>query len=283
MSALAPSDIQIAYDAAERSLKKMGLDKEEHKNALKMLEKWRKMRKLQITQKDPKKLAKLKEDLELQIFIFDFQEILGENYEDFQTQSNNLTNYKPYEKPYKKPKNVKEGQKYNDLVPQEVLDNQKFWLENYNSVEKPEWWVAPTINVEWPNYIKFGDGFWVRPDLAQKKIEQGQYKRVTVDGEVKYVPSNAATFSFKKRDNRSSFSDGYYSSNHHHHHRDLDEIADSLYENVDQLMEYVHQQNDIIDDQSEQIAYLEREILNLNNSRGRRRRHNGRRAGVLWT
>merc|ERR1719463_383533 len=88
----------------------------------------------------------------------------------------------------------------------------------------------------------------------------------------------AGLFSVPRRDNRSSFSSGYYGSND----RSLEDIADSLYDNVDQLMDYVQQQNDIIDDQSEQIAQLEREILYGDYSR-RSYRRNGRRGGVQWS
>jgi len=58
----------------------------------------------------------------------------------------------------------------------------------------------------------------------------------------------------------------------------LDEISESLHDNVDQLMDYVYQQDDLIANQSKQIAYLEREIINANQSRRRRygRGGNGR-------
>merc|ERR1712157_231681 len=75
--------------------------------------------------------------------------------------------------------------------------------------------------------------------------------------------------SLQKRDNRS-------------HYRDLDEITDSLYENVDQLLEYVHQQNDIIANQSEQISYLERKIENATNRYRPRRRRYGRGDGYYY-
>merc|ERR1712003_196556 len=80
---------------------------------------------------------------------------------------------------------------------------------------------------------------------------------------------NVKGLSLQKRDNRSNY-------------RDLDEITDSIYENVDQLLEYVHQQNDIIANQSEQISYLERKIENATNRYRPRRRRYGRGDGYYY-
>merc|ERR1712176_1131918 len=53
----------------------------------------------------------------------------------------------------------------------------------------------------------------------------------------------------------------------------IDDIADSIYDGVDDLLEYVYEQDELIEEQNRQIAQLEDQILN----RRRRRQYNRRR------
>merc|ERR1712176_630033 len=53
----------------------------------------------------------------------------------------------------------------------------------------------------------------------------------------------------------------------------IDDIADSIYDGVDDLLEYVYEQDELIEEQNRQIAQLEKQILN----RRRRRQYNRRR------
>merc|ERR1712176_736887 len=55
----------------------------------------------------------------------------------------------------------------------------------------------------------------------------------------------------------------------------IDDIADNIQAGIDDIVDYAHEQEESIMEQSEQISYLESRLLYNNHRGGGRRRYNG--------